>query len=433
MSGEVLSWGDERPPPKRGAGTVTGLLATLALVVGGVAVARDQGHLGGTKPTPSPSPSPSASASPAPEEPSISNPPADGPAFRTLLTTAAPDEQVAGVLLPGDVPGFLVRTGSGDGWLAVSALGGVEPRQVLLGWCADSRTFHDAAGDFVYQDDGSATALYDPLQRFAVRSSPDPGILHVGDPLDTYPTVIAPLGPPKTCAPDRLLRPPLPKRSRGLTEGEAGFRTVKGRYVVATESRAFCPAPLRAPAGCANDGWEENSLPQLEPSDLVGRYTYEGDFVVRADPRDGSIRVALLPTARLVRKEFVGTDARLGYLISTSTRGGVLHVRVNALTDTEGKSKDDSPGLPVVTGEDTTGPGIDERSGYRDYPVRADADIFIGPGVTGLGKPRPVKATLDRYIAETKPERVAVWLVLDAAGRVLRMVFLNVPTEVVLE
>jgi hypothetical protein len=421
VTGEVLSWGDDRPPPRRNAGLVTGLLATLALVVGGVAVARDQGHLGGTRAAATPS------ASPTTQEPYVTDTEAgEAPEVEPPTTVPLPTTEVEGVLLGADLPGFLLKRG--PGYVAFSAIGGPPHAEFVVGWCERSRTFQDATGTYRYNDYGNPMGDEGgyQLETFDTRLDPSrPGMLLVDGDLGAGP-VRVPGGTKQAgrpCAAGELLLPTLPDPAPELSEGEAGFRVITGRYVVATETRAFCPAPLR-PGACGTHGWEENGFPQLPSDDLVGSYTYEGDFVVRADPRRGTIRVARLPGVRLVRRDRVGASVKAGILTSSRVAGGALRLRLNAVEGFHGEYHDDSPGPPIAGAVQGRGYGIgtDLRSGTREYTALPDVELFIGGGYTGLGLPTADAATLTRYLKAATPGSVAVYLTFDARGRVVRLV-----------
>jgi hypothetical protein len=219
--------------------------------------------------------------------------------------------------------------------------------------------------------------------------------------------------------PGPLVLPRLPPRVTSLTQTQRSYGLMDGRYVVTTETRAFCPR-TRA-RGCADAGWENNGLPVLPPGDLAGSYTYEGDFVAHADPTTGEFFVGRLPGARLVRREYVGATVRVGYALDARDSGGVLHLLFDPYRHERGTPPDDSPPGPPRSNHRTW--LTDVRGGVRDYVVRDDLQVFIGAGVTGLGLPRGTAATLRGFVRDGLAEDgPALWVVLDARGRVLRVV-----------
>jgi hypothetical protein len=220
-----------------------------------------------------------------------------------------------------------------------------------------------------------------------------------------------------------LTYPPLPPRTASVHDTLTGYRLVHGRYVVTTETRAFCAAAR--PTGCADQGWEDygpgrdQSLPS---GDLAGSYTWEGDFVVRADPQNGDLDVVMTPGVRLVSRERVGVAVRVGLAHETYWQDGLLHLRFNPMRADDGSAPDDSPPGRPETVDPWPYPMTDVRGGLRDYAVRTDADIVIGEGITGLGRPRGTPTTLRRFLGKHPSAGPALWLVLDARGRVLRVV-----------
>jgi hypothetical protein len=53
--------------------------------------------------------------------------------------------------------------------------------------------------------------------------------------------------------------------------------------------------------------------------------------------------------------------------------------------------------------------------------VRADAELFLGRGYTGLGQPHATLATLRRFLHDNDGAVPSMWLILDARGRVQRI------------
>ena len=380
MTEDVLAHGaDERPG---GSGRLVGVVVAVALLgVFGVAVARNR-PVGDDRPAPAPSTSTHAPLPPPSRY--VDDPFAAGATFPMPAEAA-----VVGVLLPGDVPGFLVGGDGDDLPEAFEAFGGPAHDRVVLGWCASSRTFQDDRRTHVFDtagqraDGGTALAFREVRLNAADPRSVDVAATTVRH--DEQPPRDLPVEPP--CA-GGLTYPPLPPTAEHVHQTIRGHRVVRGRYVVSTETTAFC-APVGP--GCAAQGWEVHG-DALPPGDLAGSYTWEGRFVVRGDPDDGRLGVARLPGARLVKRERVGRRAMVGSATAVTTRDGVAYLRFSAVGEAE-----------------------------RAYPIRPDVDLFLGPGFTGLGRPRGTPETLRRYLATTgRPD--TQWVVLDGADRVLRVV-----------
>jgi hypothetical protein len=383
-------------------------VAALLLLLGAVVVARrdaaaDRRHE--ARPTPSPSASPSPSG--------IDDPEPDSSAFTIVTKPAAGG--VAGVRFARDEPGFVLADPDGD-YTALAAIGGPKHAEVLVGWCPSAHAFQDATGRYRYRRDGIP---YDPGPRLArrlVRVSrqdvrylavdADPGVRVVSSDPGGEGTASDRVRPP-ACRPGAVVWPPLPGRATTM-EGAAGsFRRVTGRYVATTESFAFCPGPPRG-ADCRSGGWEIYNTAGLPADDLASEYVYEGEFAILADGSNGTFRAVRLPAARLVRRSHVGVRAVRGILLSGRDAGGSYVVRLRPFGPPNG--------------------GVVAPLPDRDYVVRADAQLFLGPGWTGLGQPHATLETLRRYVAsatrDTQPELAAI---LDARGRVQRLV--EVPVD----
>jgi hypothetical protein len=387
---DVLEHGDG-PGDGRSRGTLVGGAALLALLGGGIALARS-GH---------DPPRPAASPSPSIPDGSTSRSAADP--FARFVTVDRPDPAAGAtpVLLADDQPAFLV--GEGDGLRAVSAVAGPVHASVLLGWCAPSGSFQDASGRYRYDVSGVAGGVAPGdaglLAELAVRPHASaPALVDVGGPAPSVRRV--PIDRPaiERCPGSALVLPPLPPRVTDLTAAAGRYRRSLGRYVVRTDSRAFCPEPLPL-LRCATGGWEIDGLGQLPPDDLAGAYTYEGEFLVRTAPRSGDFDVVLLAGSRLVRREGVGVRAVSGVPQGTRTAGGRFLLAI------------EPPGPP--SGATAPPP--------REYVVRSDVDVHLDRGVTGLGQPSGTTTTLRTYVAVRGPSAL-FWLILDGQDRVLRVV-----------
>jgi hypothetical protein len=385
---DVLAHGDERPGGSRG--TLVGVVALLALAAGGIALARS----GNDPPRPVASPSPSTSAG-------RTGDPAAGPFARFVtVDRPGPGTRAAAVLLADDQPAFVI--GAGDRLRALSAVAGPTHAAVLLGWCAGTESFQDASGRYRYDSGGvggtgATTGAARALAEYAVRPHVgSPGRVDVGGPTARPPGIV--VGGPVIgrCPAGTLVLPPLPPRVSDLTGAAGRYRRSLGRYVVRTDSRAFCPEPLPL-LRCATGGWEVDALPTLPPGDLASSYTYEGEFLVRTAPRSGDFDVVLLPASRLVAREGVGVRTVSGVPRTTRTAGGRFLLTIE-------------PQAP----SGATPPA-------REYVVRSDVDVHLDRGVTGLGQPSGTTTTLRTYVAARGPS-VLFWLVLDARDRVLRVV-----------
>ncbi len=99
--------------------------------------------------------------------------------------------------------------------------------------------------------------------------------------------------------------------------------------------------------------------------------------------------------------------------------GGALRLAINPFAGTG--APDDSPaGPPRPHG---TYGLRDERGWLVRYTLAPDAEVYLGGGVTGLGKPRGTPETLREHLAAAQPYAgPPLWLVLDARGRVIRVV-----------
>lgn len=412
MTQEVLAHGDDEAGggPGRAVGVV---VAVVLLAIAGVAVARSRAPERAARP----SPSPAAPSSPPPPNVVVDEFP--DPFDEHITVPRPPPGVLRTVLLPDDLPGFLVP---GDELpVAVGAEGGPAHARVLVGWCAATKTFQDAAGEHFYDEHGRSLTTPEGLPTFEVRrNARDPQRIDVaGERGYAYNEIRTPAPKPRRC-PAPLYYPKLPPRAGRVHDTVAGFRVLRGQYVVTTESRAFCERG--AAAGCAARGWEEYALGALPRGDLAGSYTWEGEFVVRGDSDNGELRVLRLPGARLVRRERVGAAARIGIAHAVQRRNGVVTLHFNPFEHRSGTPGDDSPPGPIESAPDWEHVMVDVAGGLRSYVIRPDAEIHLGDGFTGLGEPRGNHETLQAFLADPAHADDALWLVLDDRGRVLRIV-----------
>lgn len=430
MTQEILAHGDDGDDRDRragggGPGRALGIAVTLALLaVAGVAVARSRPDAEPPRARRTPSPSPSRGWT---GYPPIDDAPTIGPApdpFAEFVTVRRPPPgALKTVLLHEGLPAFLVPPedpGPGDLPVAVGAIGGPGHDQVVLGWCAATRTFQDAEGKYFYDANGVGEPGHNGLPLFQVRPSPkDAANLDVGGQSgQPYTPGTHPVTDAGRCR-EPLYYPSLPRRADRVHDAVAGYRVVRGQYVATTQSRAFC-APRR-PAGCAAEGWEEYGDTILPVHDLAGSYLWEGDFVVRGG-QDGGLTAARLPGVRLVKREAVGVKVVAGLPMSVEDSGDGMVLRLNPLRHRDGHSADDSPAGPPAPVPPWAAEVLsDVRGGVRTYPLRKDVALHLGYGVTGLGQPHGTVATLRRWLAAPDTPKV-LWLVLDARGRVLRAV-----------
>ena len=369
-----------------------GVVVALALLgVAGVAISRSRDarpEAGWTEyPTRTPTPVLIDDA------PVIQTPPDPFNESTTLVGTLPDVGDVRGIRLLDGAPGFLV--GGRGVPTAFAAFGGPDHARVLVGWCTGSRTFQDANGTYIYDENGAEYGDINTtnLPGYAVRGAIEGGIEIAGiSTLEAATSKPAAERPPR--CPTALRYPDLPDRAESVHDTIEGFRVVNGRYVVTTESASFC-SPV-SKSGCAADGWEEYELSTLPGGDLAGSYTWEGDFVVHGD-RDGNLTAVRLPGTRLVSRTDVGTSAVLGH-VNEVVREDPLTLRVSVLdearmTDTE-----------------------------REVVVNADANVFLGDGHTGLGRPRGDAGTLREYLRDPPGGGALLWFVLDAKGRAIRVV-----------
>jgi hypothetical protein len=409
VSADVLAHGDDRPPG-RTRGVLVGVAAVVALVTVGV-VARSGGG------TPRPAASPSASPTPDGVPGGVEDVVPVATYDRSVTVGEPPAGGVLPVLLTRREPGFLVRDAVGS-YHAYSALGGPDYAQVVVGWCSTRRSFQDPAAAYGYAVNGQSYDGLPSLVAHPVRSA-GAGRHEIGDFAGPDLRGTSRSARPRPC-PDRLVMPPLPPRVTTLTQTQQSYGLMDGRLFVTTETRAFCERT--AARGCAAAGWENNGLPVLPPGDLAGAYTYEGDFVAHADPTTGEFFVGRLPEARLVRREFVGATVRVGFALDARDVSGVPHLYFDPYRYESGTPPDDSPPGPPRSSHGRSWL-TDVRGGVRDYAVRGDVQVFIGAGVTGLGLPRGTAVTLRDFVRDGKAEKgPPLWVVLDARGRVLRVV-----------
>ncbi len=379
---EVLAHGTERPRSRRGL--AIGLAAVVALA--GIALATQRDPAPDAAP-PRPSPSPRLTPSPEPTEP-----------FFREGEVAVPRPSIgdaAGLLLPGDLPGFV--TAAGTDVTALEAVGGPAHAPVLIGWCTATHTFQDATGRYRYGLDGAPLGPGGPLRMYPARPDPVEGRIVLVASAGPRPLrVEAPEGreSPGTCPSADLVWPPLPDRVATLEEAATdGARRFYGRYVVTIESRAFCTGPPATERGCRASGWEVYEIPSLPVDDLASEYVYEGEFVVLPDPGTGDFLAVRLPASHLVRRRGTGVRAVEVLGLEVAEAGG-------------------GPVLRYIT------PHPDAPR--RELALRDDVRVVLGLGRTGLGQPRATVATLRRFLVAEQPVLLAV--LLDADGRAVRVV-----------
>ena len=408
---DVVALGDDRPPRRLG-GLVAGL-ATVALLAVGVA---------GALRSPS-DPEPRASASPTPSASFTAGwteyPTGEPDPFEVFVSAHRPEQGgPAPLLLERGVPVFLVDEG---GLVAYEAVGGPAYAPIVLSWCQRLGILQDRAGRYRFLA-GMPMGPYPGLRTYPVRPSAgaddhvDIGLLTREPRTDGTAEV------DEECTSGELVDPPLPGAVTTIAGTARGYARMRGRYVVSTETRAFCPAGART--GCASSGWEQyGPLSVLPPGDLAGSYTWEGEFLVRTEPELGGLSVVLLRDTRLVARERVGVKVRVGWAETSFVRDGALHLRFNPFAARAAGVPDDSPpGTRRPSGQ-WYGDLSDRQGGLVEYVVRPDAEIHLGQGRTGLGLPRGTPETLRKWIADTTPyESPPLWLVFDKAGKVIRVV-----------
>jgi hypothetical protein len=396
---EVVGWDDDgRPTTRRGALTA---LAVIALLAGVVALLRS---VNGDPPAATPTPAPSVAVSHAPPEPIVD---AEPDPFLDLTVARRPARRsVTRALFARDLPGFVASVE--PNLVAVTAAGGPEHAETLVGWCPASRIFQDATGTYRYDAGGAPYGDWPRLPTRQVRPHAGSGSLVDVSADETRfasdGTAYARAGPgPPPCPARDLVWPPLPRHTRSVDRASPDARRIEGRYVITTDTMAFCPAEVGT--DCRGGGWEVNGLPSLPPNDLASEYVYTGEFVVQARGETGTFRVIRLPAARLVRRTGIGVAAVhgvAGRTLRTHPAGGVLSF------------------LPYGDGD---GSSVVAPKPRRDYVVRRDAALYLGGGRTGLGLPKPTLATLRAYLADRQQDEPAtLWLILDRSGRVMRVV-----------
>jgi hypothetical protein len=416
---EVLGQGDERPPRRFGS-LLAGAAAVAVLAIGVAGALRSPARPAAG---PSPTPSPSVSSFDAgwteypPGDPPTAEP--DGDDFEEFVSAHDPgDGSVTPLLLPDNTPVLLVSDGGTP--VAYEAIGGPEHARVLLGWCPDTTLWDRPGGDYGYLGGLPTVAGLGPLRTYPVRDSTPRGHVDIGLVPGTTQPGGGVVGLENRCEGKRLSYPPLPPRATSFQETATGYRLMTGTYVVTTETRAFCLGSR--PDGCQATGWEEYGPHSvLPPGDLASSYTWQGDFLVHADPNSGALTAVRTPRTSLVRREHVGVEVRAGWAAAYEERGGVLHLRFNPFATAT--TPDDSP--PNVPPRDSgRWPGYEDVSGgVVDYALTRDAEVYLGVGYTGLGKPRGTPATLREYLRSRGPYGgPPLWLVLDARGRVIRVV-----------
>lgn len=422
MTQEVIGRGDEERPPSGPGRAVGAVVVVVLLALAGVSVSRSRDEARDAREG---RPSPSATTPfgvPTEPVPDV----VDSDPFAVFVTVRRPPPGVLRtVLLTDGRPGFLVPPGedlpAGDDVpTAITAIGGPEYARVLLGWCSETALFQDAEGRSFYDRNGLPLAGGESLLRHSVRvNARDRTRLDVA--ADANTTYVDPTRRrPRPCA-QPLYLPVLPKRAEGVHESIGGYRVIRGRYVVTTETRAFCRTS--APRDCAADGWEVYRVGTLPPRELVGSYTWEGDFLVRGGT-DGSLDVVRLPDVRLVAKERVGTRVRLGLGVAVRrATDGSYRLVFNPHQHLGGDPPDEGrPGHTEPVEPEWQGLMTDVSPDLFEYPLRDDAEIILGPGITGPGRGHATAATLREFLEGMEGPTRPLWLIFDAHRRVLRVV-----------
>lgn len=406
---EVLGQGDERAPRRYGsllAGAAA--VALLAIGVAGAMRSPEREPAARPRPTPTTSSFPSGWTSYPSEEP-----------FATYVSAVRPSpDEPTPLLLSGGIPLLLADTGGEV--VAYELLGGPSYAPVLLGLCRADGSLLAADDEYAYLNGLPSSRHLAPLRRYPVRDAPQADHVEIGLEPESVPTGGYVEFEP-ACEPDDLLYPGLPEPVESLAAAGSAYVLMDGRYVVTSETRAFCP--VSADGDCRSAGWEEYGPDAaLPPWDLAGSYTWQGTFLVHADPLDGSLTVARTRESRLVRRERVGVSVRVGWAESAYERGGALHLRFNPVRTNDFTADDDSP-----EGEPRTLPKwyerfTDDLGGLRDLVLAPGAEVHL-PSITGIGRPRGTAEVLRSYLATATPyEDPPLWLVLDAKGRVIRVV-----------
>lgn len=406
---EVLGQGDERAP--RRLGTFVAGAAALALLAVGVAGALRSPE---GEPDARPTPTPSRVTGTA----GWTEYPTEDP-FETYVGAVRPKQgSPTPLLLAGGIP--ILLTDQGGDVVAYELLGGPSYAPVLLGLCPADGSLVSPGGEYVYLDGLPSGVDLAPLRRYPVRDSTEPDHVEIALDPQPQPPPLATVALPPACEADDLVYPALPEPVDRLSAAGSAFVLMEGRYVVTTETRAFCPIG----ADCRAAGWEAyGPHPVLPPWDRAGSYEWQGTFLVHADPRDGSLTVARTRESSLVRRERVGVSVRVGWVESSYERGGVVHLRFNAVRAVDGTAADDSPGGDPRIAPAWVEEYVDERGGLRDYALAPGAEVHLAGGVTGIGRPRGTPAVLREHLKDVAPyDDPPLWLVLDAKGRVIRVV-----------
>lgn len=435
MKPEVLGHGDDERPPS-GPGRLVGAavaLVLLALVGVSVSRSRDDAREAREARERRPAASPTTpfgvptGPEPEPEEDDEEDP---DPFERFVTVRRPPPGVLRTVLLTDGRPGFLVpeddRPARDDVPTAIEAIGGPEHARVLVGWCSATRLFQDVDGTVFYDRNGARIGGGDSLFRHSVRVNARDGTrLDVAGDAHTRPAdTTSRRGRP---CPRPLYLPTLPERAAAVHETITGYRVVPGRYVVTTETRAFCRAS--AARDCAADGWEVYQLGTLPPRELAGSYTYEGDFLVRGGS-DGALDVVRLPRARLVSRERVGVRVRLGFGVAVRRAAdGSYRLDFNPARHVSGDPDDEGdPGPTEPVPSELSRLLSDESPDVFAYRLRPDVEVVLGLGITGPGRGRATARTLERFLEDPRSPGFSgfpgrpLWLVFDAAGAVLRVI-----------
>lgn len=328
-----------------------------------------------------------------------------------------PTGRVAAMILDRGVPVFVIN--DDDAISVYEAIGGPSHAPTLLGWCARNRTLQDPAGTWSFRD-GLGPPGTAPPRAYPVRESTAVSHVDIGvepAPAELVGGTVEIDAPP--CRANELVMPPLPGLSNNSGPARHALARMRGTFTVTTEARTFCPARDGAP--CVEVSWTDQEDPRavLPEGDLAGAYVWEGEFLVRAV--EDRLTVVLLPSTRLVRRDAVGTAVRAGWAESFYDRGGVLHLRFNPFA-TRTTPDDSPPGrAPRLAAGGAPGPGWkDVRGGLVDYAVRPDAQVSVSLGSHGL----PGLDVLRTHLKSSAGSYAGppLWLVLDEAGRVMRVV-----------
>jgi hypothetical protein len=326
----------------------------------------------------------------------------------SVVLPAPPPGGVQPVTLTGGEPGFLLDRGDGE-LLAVSAVAQVPRAPAVIAWCPLFGDFEDPSGDDRFSPRGWSYDEMSYATTYAVR--PHPG--HPGQ-VEVAGTGIEHGGPdvltderPQRCPPDRLLRAPLPPFTSSLRS--TGWHRVHGSLRVVYQSARLCPARARC-------GQVDGAA--LGPADRAGVVEYAGDFLVHG--AGGSVLAARLP-GLTERESRVGAAVRVGFVRRVVKDGGATALRFDACRWYTGSPADDSPGGRVRDVESFKGKVTDPRDGTRDYPLRSGAEIWVANYADGPSSQTDPDGLADE-LGRKSGRGLLVWVVLDARGRVMRVI-----------